>query len=114
MHSYRSLRMFLCPVAGGRLCFVFAGGAFRVIGRGLVRLAAEGMLCGGARHGGGTVGVRRLDVLLVCKKLFNYVKEVTQRAAYTDGKKRKEQKERENRQHMSNGINMRRRGGGMK
>ena len=94
MHSYRSLRLFLCPVAGGHLCFVFAGGAFRVIGRGLVGLAAGGMLGGGARRGGGARGVGRLDVLLVWKKLFNYVKEVTQRAAYTDGKKRKN-KERE-------------------
>lgn len=97
MHSYRSLRLFLCPVAGGHLCFVFAGGAFRVIGRGLVGLAAGGMLGGGARRGGGARGVGRLDVLLVWKKLFNYVKEVTQRAAYTDGKKRKN-KEREREQ----------------
>lgn len=65
MHSYRSLRLFLCPVAGGRLCFVFARGAFRVIGLGLVGLAAGGMLGGGARRGGGAGGVGRLDVLLV-------------------------------------------------
>jgi len=65
MHSYRSLRMLLRPGAGGRLCFVFAGGAFRVIGRGLVGLAAGGMLGGGARRGGGAGGMRRLDVLLV-------------------------------------------------
>lgn len=65
MHSYRSLRLFLCPVAGGHLCFVFAGGAFRVIGRGLVGLAAGGMLGRGARRGGGARGVGRLDVLLV-------------------------------------------------
>lgn len=92
MHSYRSLRLFLCPVAGGHLCFVFARGAFRVIGWGLAGLAAGSMLGGGTRRGRGTGGVGRLDVLLVWKKLFNYVKEVTQRAAYTDGKKRKKRK----------------------
>lgn len=116
MHSYGSLRLFLCPAAGSHLCFVFARGAFRVIRWGLVGLAAGGMLGGGARRGAGGVG--RLDVLLVWKKLFNYVKEVTQRAAYTDGKKRKKRKrERENKQQMSNGVNMRRgrgRDGGMR
>lgn len=95
MHSYCSLRVFLCPVAGGHLCFVFAWGAFRVIGQGLAGPAAGGMLGGGASRGRGAWGVRRLDVLLVWKKLFNYVKEVTQRAAYTDGKKRKTKGERE-------------------
>ncbi|MED6275734.1 hypothetical protein CHARACLAT_029479 [Characodon lateralis] len=65
MHSYRSLRMFLCPVAGGHLCFVFAWGAFRVIGRGQGGPAARGMLGGGASRGRGAWGVRRLDVLLV-------------------------------------------------
>lgn len=59
MHRYRSLRLFLRPAAGRRLCFVFAGGAFRVIGRGLAGLAAGGM------RGGGAGGVGRLDVLLV-------------------------------------------------
>lgn len=62
MHSYSSLRLFLCPVAGSHLCFVFAGGAFRVIGWGLAWLAAVSMLGGGARCGRGAGGV---DVLLV-------------------------------------------------
>lgn len=65
MHSYHSSRLLLCPVAGGHLCFLFAGGAFRVIGWGLVGLAAGGMLGRGARRGGGAGGVGRLDVLLV-------------------------------------------------
>lgn len=67
MHSYRSLSLILCSAAaGGHLCFVFAGGAFRVSGRGLGGgLAAGGMLGGGARRGRGAGGVGCLDVLVV-------------------------------------------------
>lgn len=82
------LRLFLCPNWWCHLGFVLARWTFGGIRFWVMSLAVGNMLGRAGRMG-------HLPVLLVWKELFNYVKEVTQWAAWVHRREKRRERDRE-------------------